>query len=103
MQALFDQYGSVDETQGPSQAKLLADRDTVNEVLACDDGHRRICREAPPETAGRLCRRAFAFQFEVDAANDATDARPCLVTTGTRIRRHVYGMDSEMRVARPHG
>ncbi|MGH8184071.1 MAG: hypothetical protein ACREPH_10480 [Rhodanobacteraceae bacterium] len=48
MQALFDQYGSVDKMQGPAQTKLLADQNAVNEVLARNDGNRRICWKETP-------------------------------------------------------
>lgn len=48
MQTLFDQYGSVDKMQGPAQNKLLADQNAVNEVLARNDGNRRICWKETP-------------------------------------------------------
>lgn len=60
-------------------------------------------RFAPPAVAGRRYRQAFTFRLDADAADDATTAKPCMVTTGTHICRHVFGTDAGVQVARPNG
>jgi len=67
MQTLFDQYGSVDKMQAPAQSKLLADQNAVNEVLARNDGNRRICwQEVPVGThfPRTICRTLAQIQAE---------------------------------------
>lgn len=73
MQALFDQYGSVDKMQDPVQSKLLADQNAVNEVLARNDGNRRICwKETPVGThfPTTVCRTLAEIQAQRQNARD---------------------------------
>lgn len=73
MQALFDQYGSVDKMQDPVQTKLLADQNAVNEVLARNDGNRRICwKETPVGThfPTTVCRTLAEIQAQRQNAQD---------------------------------
>ena len=73
MQTLFDQYGSVDKMQAPVQTKLLADQNAVNEVLARNDGNRRICwKETPVGThfPTTVCRTLAEIQAQRQNARD---------------------------------
>lgn len=73
MQTLFDQYGSVEKMQGPAQTKLLADQNAVNEVLARNDGNRRICwKETPVGThfPTTVCRTLAEIQAQRQNARD---------------------------------
>lgn len=60
-------------------------------------------RFAPPVMAGRRYRQAFTFKLDVDAADGATTAEPCMIMTGTHICRHVSGSEAGVQVARPNG
>lgn len=60
-------------------------------------------RFSPPGTPGSRYRQAFTFQLGAQTTTDAASARPCLVTTGTHICRHVIDADTEARVSRPNG
>jgi hypothetical protein len=73
MQTLFEQYGSVEKMQGPAQTKLLADQNAVNEVLARNDGNRRICwKETPVGThfPTTVCRTLAEIQAQRQNARD---------------------------------
>lgn len=48
MGALFDQYGSVNKMDPKAQGRLLADQNSINEVLARYDANRRICWQETP-------------------------------------------------------
>ncbi|TAN02515.1 MAG: hypothetical protein EPN40_01150 [Rhodanobacteraceae bacterium] len=48
MDALFQQYGSLNKMDSTAQGRLLADQNAINEVLARFDGNRRICWQETP-------------------------------------------------------
>lgn len=48
MAAEFDRYGSVDKMDPAAKARLLADQNSINEVLARYDSDRRICWQETP-------------------------------------------------------
>jgi hypothetical protein len=89
MQALFDQYGSVDKMQGPVQAKLLADQNAVNEVLARNDGNRRICwKETPVGThfPTTVCRTLAEIQAQRENARQNLDQNRQLLQQYNQIK-----------------
>jgi len=89
MQTLFDQYGSVDKMQGPAQTKLLADQNAVNEVLARNDGNRRICwRETPVGThfPTMVCRTLAEIQAQRQNARDNLDQNRQLIQQYNQIK-----------------
>lgn len=89
MQALFDQYGSVDKMPGPAQTKLLADQNAVNEVLARNDGNRRICwRETPVGThfPTMVCRTLAEIQAQRQNAKDNLQQNRQLLQQYNQIR-----------------
>ncbi|HLI18405.1 MAG TPA: hypothetical protein VKV22_09055 [Rhodanobacteraceae bacterium] len=48
MGALFERYGSVNKMDPAAQERLLADQNSINEVLARYDSNRRICWQETP-------------------------------------------------------
>lgn len=89
MQTLFDQYGSVDKMQGPVQTKLLADQNAVNEVLARNDGNRRICwRETPVGThfPTMVCRTLAEIQAQRQNARQNLDQNRQLIQQYNQIK-----------------
>lgn len=48
MQALFDQYGSVDKMDNGARARLLDDQNVINQTLVRYDGNRLVCAEETP-------------------------------------------------------
>ncbi|MGH8214371.1 MAG: hypothetical protein ACREPZ_01545 [Rhodanobacteraceae bacterium] len=48
MQALYDQFGSVDKMDQAAKMRLLADQDTINAILTRKDGDRLICESSMP-------------------------------------------------------
>lgn len=89
MQALFAQYGSVDKMQGPVQAKLLADQNAVNEVLARNDGNRRICwKETPVGThfPTTICRTLAEIQAQRQNARDNLQQNQQLIQQYNQIK-----------------
>lgn len=48
MQALHDQFGSVDKMDQAAKVRLLADQKTVNVILTKKDGDRLICQSVLP-------------------------------------------------------
>ena len=89
MQTLFDQYGSVDKMQGLAQTKLLADQNAVNEVLARNDGNRRICwKETPVGThfPTTVCRTLAEIQGQRQNARDKLDQNRQLIQQENQIK-----------------
>lgn len=89
MQTLFDQYGSVDKMQGPVQTKLLTDQNAVNEVLARNDGNRRICwRETPVGThfPTMVCRTLAEIQAQRQNARQNLDQNRQLIQQYNQIK-----------------
>lgn len=89
MQTLFDQYGSVDKMQGPAQTKLLTDQNAVNEVLARNDGNRRICwKETPVGThfPTTVCRTLAEIQAQRQNARDNLDQNRQLLQQYNQIK-----------------
>lgn len=89
MQTLFNQYGSVDKIQGPAQTKLLADQNAVNEVLARNDGNRRICwKEIPVGThfPKTVCRTLAEIRSQEQNARDALQRNHQLIQQYNQIK-----------------
>ncbi|HKV66101.1 MAG TPA: hypothetical protein VJN66_06945 [Rhodanobacteraceae bacterium] len=89
MQTLFDQYGSVDKMQTPAQTKLLADQNAVNEVLARNDGNRRICwKETPVGThfPTTVCRTLAEIQSQRQNARDNLNQNRQLIQQYNQIK-----------------
>lgn len=89
MQTMFDQYGSVDKMQAPVQAKLLADQNAVNEVLARNDGNRRICwKETPVGThfPTTVCRTLAEIQAQRQNARDNLQQNQQLIQQYNQIK-----------------
>lgn len=89
MQTLFDQYGSVDKMQTPAQTKLLADQNAVNEVLARNDGNRRICwKETPVGThfPTTVCRTLAEIQAQRQNARDNLNQNRQLIQQYNQIK-----------------
>ncbi|HKV65486.1 MAG TPA: hypothetical protein VJN66_03815 [Rhodanobacteraceae bacterium] len=89
MRTLFDQYGSVDKMQGLAQTKLLADQNAVNEVLARNDGNRRICwKETPVGThfPTTVCRTLAEIQGQRQNARDKLDQNRQLIQQENQIK-----------------
>jgi hypothetical protein len=59
MQALFNQYGSVDKMDSTAQVRLYNDQEAVNDILTRDDANRKVCHEEEPigtHIPQRVCR-----------------------------------------------
>jgi len=48
MKALFDQYGTVEQMDAPSKARLFTDQEDVNAILTRRDDRRVICKSERP-------------------------------------------------------
>lgn len=67
MSVLFNQYGSVDKMSPPAQSKLMADQNSINEVLARYDSNRLICSEEIPvgtHFPKKVCRTLGEIQLQ---------------------------------------
>lgn len=76
MGALFGQYGSVNKMDTKAQGRLLADQNSINEVLARYDTNRRICwQETPVGThfPRTVCRTLGEIQNQRNRARQDMD------------------------------